>query len=178
MKDKERNELCRQLWDEHEKSIRKLCEFKFSGNPDEVDDVVSETYLVLCNTVRRNVKIKNPKAWLYGIVNNVIKTKYREIKTQRERQLVFSELTVDLSYNIDYLDAMISDDDIEIMRSEIESELDDKERELLDYVYEKHLTSKQIAEIRNSTETAIKQRRFRLIRKIKEMAKEKSKNYL
>lgn len=178
MNDKECNEICRQLWDEHEQNIRKLCEFKFSGNPIEVDEIVSDTYLILCDTIKSNVNISNPRAWLYGIVNNIVKCKYRELKKRKEKQLFISELSVDLSYNIDLLDAMITDDDIEVLKEEIETELNEKEKELLKLVYEDKLTSKQIAKMKNSTEAAIKQRRFRLISRIKGMVKDKIKKFL
>lgn len=177
-KDKINNDICNELWHTHESRIRTLCQYKFSNNIDEVDDIVAETYLVLCETVNSGAKIENPRAWLYGIVNNIVKHKYRELNKRKEKQKFISDMTIDLSYDIDFLDEIISDEDIEKMKAEIESELNDSEKELLELVYEKKLTSKQIADMKGSTEAAIKQRRFRLINKIKMMVKEKNKNFL
>lgn len=71
--------LFEDLWKECEPSLRGICNRKLSSYTSEIDDVTGDTYLALCNAVSKGVEIENPKAWLYGTLNNIIKLKYAEL---------------------------------------------------------------------------------------------------
>ena len=63
-KKQEHNEsqLCEKLWEKYEPRIRRICAYKLTSCPDEVDEVVSQTYLALCIKLNEGT-IQNPKAW-------------------------------------------------------------------------------------------------------------------
>lgn len=169
--------FCNELWEQCEPKIRKLCNVKMNGHPDEIDEIISDTYIALCDAVSKGKVFTNPSAWLYGTANNLIKQKYKELKIYKEKNKTLSNAGYELAYNIDFLDAMISDDNIEQMKAEIETELSDSEKMLLDFIYTDNLKTKEIAGILNISESAVKQKRYRLVKKIKQMAKEKIMNF-
>ena len=170
-------DICKELWEKNEPRIRKLCNVKMSDHPDEIEEIITDTYIALCEAVKKGKVFTNPSAWLYGTANNLIKKKFKEIKIYKQRHKTLSNGNYELAYNIDYLDAMISDENIDKMKEEIESELSDSEKTLLEFIYTDKLTNKEIARILNTSESAIKQKRYRLVKKIKIMAKEKTSNF-
>lgn len=167
----ENNKLCEELWIEYEPRIRQLCRKKLDSYLTEADEVVSDAYLILCKALADGKDIKHPVAWLYGTVNNLIKEKYTEINKRKENQTsLFSydnKLMYDIPYEFDYLEAIVSDYRVEKSRLIIISNsLSEDEAHLLEYIYDDHMSYKKIAEIYDTTEFAIKQRAYRLRKKI------------
>lgn len=169
-------DFCEQLWKQCEPKIRKLCNMKMADHPEEIDEIISDTYLTLCEAVSKGKVFSNPPAWLYGTANNIIKQKFKELKLYKQKHKTISTTGYELMYDIDYLDAIITDDNIEQMKVEIESELSDSEKILLEFIYTDRLKTKEIAEILNISVSAAKQKRYRLVKKIKQMAREKINN--
>lgn len=177
MSKKEKEKFCEKLWLECEPQLRKICKYKLSNNLSEVDDVIADAYLALCDAVENESELENPKAWLYGTVNNLIKFKYTEIKKTSKTMISIDNGDYILVYNVDFTEARLTDETIEDIRIEIESELLPAELTLLKLLHEKKLTQKEVAVILNTTTSAVKQKNYRLKKKIKEIAKEKtSKN--
>lgn len=174
--DNKNTKFCAELWEKYEPCIRRLCNVKLPDRPDDVNEIVSETYLALCEAVNKGKTFVNPYAWLYSTANNLIKQKFIKLKIYRTKHQSISNTEIELKYNIDFLDLMISDDDIERMKDEIEKQLTESEKLLLQFVYVDKLKTKEIAKILNSTEAAVKQKRYRLVNKIKQMAKDLVKN--
>lgn len=169
-------ELCEALWNEYEPCLRRICNYKLSGYPSEIDDVIGDVYLALCDKINGSIGIDNPKAWLYGTLNNTIKLKYAEIDRKKKKYVRLESVERELFYSIDFDEVEISDDLLNEIIDEIYQELLGSEKTLLILIYTKKLKFKQIAEILNTTEGAIKQKHYRLKRKIKMLAKEKLKN--
>lgn len=170
-------ELSKVLWEEYEPNLRGICDYKLSGYPDEVDDVIGETYLALCNAIDKGLEIQNPKAWLYGTLNNQIKLKYSEIARKKKIYIRFENVEHKLFYNVDFEKDELSEETIEMLKDDVFDELIDAERILLFLIYEKKIKLKEVAKILNTTEAAVKQKHYRLKRKIKKLAKEKIKKY-
>jgi RNA polymerase sigma factor (sigma-70 family) len=170
-------ELSESLWREYEPSLRRICDSKLSSYPSEIDDVIGDTYLALCNTISKGVKINNPKAWLYGTLNNTIKLKYAELDRKKKRYIRLESVEHELFYDVEFCKQELSDEILNHIKDEIFDELLDSEKTLLVLIYEKKLTLKEISKILSTTETAIKQKHYRLKRKIKKLAKEKIKKY-
>jgi RNA polymerase sigma-70 factor (ECF subfamily) len=170
-------ELSKVLWEKYEPSLRRLCNYKLSSYPDEIDDVIGETYLALCNSINKGTEIQNPKAWLYGILNNQIKLKYSEIDRKKKTYIRLESVEHELFYNVSFDEETLSEDIIENLKDDIFDELIDAERTLLILIYDKKIKLKDVARILNTTEAAVKQKHYRLKRKIKKLAKEKLKKY-
>lgn len=169
--------LSETLWKEYEINLRKICNYKLSGYPTEIDDVIGETYLALCNAIDKGTEIRNPKAWLYGTLNNRIKLKLTDINRKKKTNISFYRVENKLFYNINFDEKNLSEEIIEKLKDDVFDELFDSEKTLLVLIYDKKIKFKKIAEILNTTESAVKQRHYRLKRKIKQLAKEKIKKY-
>ncbi len=178
----EYNRICTELWEKHEKRIQQICKRKLDSYPHEIDEIISEAYLILCEGIYKDMNMENPASWLYGAVNNLVKAKYTEINNRKKHLVSLfdnnNEPIFDLPYSVDFIDNAISDEKIEEMAAEIEHALTKKEAELYELAFEKCLPYKEIAKIYNSTDTAVKQRAYRLKKKIKEIAKYNIDNYL
>ena len=170
--------LSESLWKEYEPYLRSICNYKLSSYPSEVDDVISDTYLALCNYISKGIEINNPKAWLYGTLSNIIKLKYSELDRKKKAYIRLESVEHELFYNIDFDRQELSDEILNSIKDEIVNDLLDSEKTLLIFIYEKKLKFKEIAKILNTTEAAIKQKHYRLKRKIKKLAKEKIKEYV
>lgn len=170
-------DFCKELWEQCEPQIRKLCNVKLKEYPDEIEEIITDTFIALCDAVNNGKDFTNPSAWIYGTANNLIKQKFKQLKAYKQKHKTFSNTGYELAYNIDFLDAMISDDNIEQMKAEIEDELSQSEKTLLDFIYNDKLKTKEIAGILNISESAVKQKRYRLVKKIKRMAKDKIMNF-
>ncbi len=164
-------ELAETLWKEYEPNLRKICSYKLSGYPSEIDDVIGDTYLALCNAVDKGVEIENPKAWLYGILNNMIKMKYTEINRKKKYCIRLENVENSLFYDIDFDAYELSDEILEDVKDNIFDELLESDKTLLTLIYDKKLKFKEISKILDISEVAVKQRHYRLKRKIKKIAK-------
>ena len=178
---KDANALCEELWTKYEPRLRRICQSKLDSCPQEVDEIISEAYLILLEALNKNKEILNPVAWLYGTVNNLIKMKYTQIKRGKETQRSLfdydNNLMYDVPYNVDYLEAIVSDGKIENMYYDIiDKELTPEELELYNRTVDKKISYQELAKVYNSTDTAVKQRAYRLRKKLRELAKDKTKN--
>lgn len=169
--------LCEELWTEYEPSLRRICSYKLSSYPAEIDDIIEDTYLALCDAMKNGKIINSPKAWLYGTVNNLIKLKYSEIKRIKKTQVSLDSVENELFYEIDLDDTKLSEEIIDKLKDEVFDELTGAEQTLLTLIYVKRLKMKEIAEILSTSQEAVKQKNYRLKRKIKLIVKEKIKNF-
>ncbi len=175
-----KHELCKKIWRENEQKLRRLCTYKLSGHPDEIEDVMAETALILWTALFEDKIIKYPNSWLYATANNLIKKKYRDLKIERESRVSFDEEDVknyNLAVGYDSVSCHLPDEMLEKFLIYADSLLTDKEKLLFQYVYEDRLKMKEIAVKFSSTESAVKQRNYRLTRNIKRLLKEFLENY-
>lgn len=177
MKKSEANKLCEKLWLEYEPLMRKISIYKLQSRPSEIDEVVAEAYLALCEAVHSNKKINDYKSWLYATVNNLIKIKYNDSTIYKNRFVELNDELYQLSYNIDFIDEMITDDDIDEILETIYSQMDLKEKLIAEYSFDQNLPFKEIGDKMGITEDAAKQRRYRLALKVKKLVKDEYKKY-
>lgn len=179
----ENKELCEKLWNEYEPRLRQLCRKKLDSYLTEADEVVSDAYLILCKAFAEEKEIKNPAAWLYGTVNNLIKEKYAEIKKHREKETSLfnydNKLMYDIPYSFDFLEEIVSDFRIEDSRLDIvNNSLSEDEAQLLEYIYDDGMSYKKIAKLYDTTEDGIKQRAYRLRKKVHKFVKIESEKFI
>lgn len=169
----EKEELCKNLWDECKDELTGMCRYKLSSHPDEVEDVIADAFYYLCVAVFENKRIENHRAWLIGVTNNLIKKKYTELNRMKFRNVSFYEEDVDIyEYSDDiFLDNLISDSVIERLSDTIICELSEKEQQLYYYVYKEKLKMKEFAVLLGITEVNARQRNYRLTKKLKTLIK-------
>ena len=136
------------LWHEHEPYVRKICEKKLKSAPDIIDDCIQETFTALVEYLDKGKAIKNPKAWLGRVVNNIIADAYRYLKKEKETLVEFTPVNVDKAYssNIDNDELLLTDDDTTLLKfkEQIISQLNEEETFLL---YERYTLKKSISQI-------------------------------
>lgn len=165
-------ELCKNLWYENEAGIRKICSIKLRSCPQEIDDTVSEVFLILCRKISENNIPQNPKAFLYAVLNNVINQKYRDIYKTKEKEKPISDNEYELFLAYDIIEEKIE----EIYNSEIKQKLkillNEDEYDLITKIHFDKMKMKEIAVLYHSTEAAVKQKHYRICRKLQKIIKE------
>lgn len=164
------DDICSELWHQYELQLRKICNIKLQSCPSEIDDVISEVFLALCKKVNSDGVPDNPKAWLYATLRNIINSKYREVNKHKKLKSKLAnkefELPYTYSFENDILDSFLAEKIINTLESEF-SELDNL---IIKYVCEDKLKMKEVAELLNMSEPAVKQRYYRLCKKVRKIA--------
>ena len=162
--------ICDEIWEKHKPRLQKICTIKLSNHLDEVDDVISEVFLALCEQIEKRGVPEKPKAWLYGTFNNILNSKYREIYKAREKHVSIYDKEIILPYttdiNKDIFDKLYSEE----LQEFLKSELNENEYRLIQYIYYDKLKMAEIADLENTTEAAIKQKHYRLCNKLRWLA--------
>ena len=83
MNEKEQK-ICHALWEECEPICRSICISKFQNYPSEVNDVVSELFLALCQKIDEDGLPEKTKNWIYGTLNNLINAKFKNLYKDRK----------------------------------------------------------------------------------------------
>lgn len=170
----EKQKLFEQIWNDCKDSLLKHCKLKMQCCYDEIDDVIADAFFYLWKAIYNDVEIKNYKNWLFSVTEHLIVEKYCDANSTAEKNVQYIDVENEIVCFVNdeyFIDSLISDIEIEDVRSKIISELKKEEQELYTYVYERKLKTKEIAIIKNSTESAIKQKRYRLNKKLKLIAK-------
>lgn len=173
--DTDNNKISENVWKQYSADIRKLCRIKFIDMPAVAEDVFSEVFLAYIKAVNSGIVIKNAKAWLYKVANNLICKKQKEL--QKQRSSAFSADNVishshQLAVYPDLAELMISDELIENIADDIIGALSEEENLLLECFLHKNMHWKEIAELTGKTEGAVKQKYYRLCIKIRKSIKD------
>lgn len=156
------NNKCAELWDKLAPEMRQVCIAKMKGYTNDVDDLVSDAFVALCKRVTNKGFPDNPKAWLYATLSNKINQCFKQ-KYNDEKHLYFPNTEqIELPYTHDFVDDIVNNDTLSRANKLIDA-LDRKDQIIIDSFYFKNKSMKEIAEILNSTVTAVKQKRYRLI---------------
>ena len=161
--------LCEKLWGQYEPRLRVICEVKLRSNPDDVDDVISEVFAALCERLEKYGPPDNPQTWLYGTLNNKINLKFRDIYKKREFEKALSAMEIEVPF--DQKGTVIDEKIDELYNEEIKARLGEllkkDEYELVTAVYYEHMTYRDVALKLGTTESAIKQKHYRIMKKLR-----------
>jgi len=165
-------QLCAELWERYEPQLRKVCNVKLLGPEEDREEILSEVFLVLCKKLDLDGELEHPQAWLYATLNNLIKQKYTE--KNRLKVTYFSEhRDIGMPYEYDLSDEIFDREMLGELRDILKKELTDEEKQLLYYIIYENRTYKEIALLTASNENSVKQRKYRLINKLKKLAAKK-----
>ena len=139
---------------------------------ETADDVTQEVFLFFQEHYEE-LTDDNIKAWLYAVANNKIREEFREI-AKREKELIYatvlgSQTGADMFYEMEEV-FNITPEEVEEKKKGILASLSEKELELFEMIYTKHMEYKELAKILNVSEHAVRARVYRLRLKIKERA--------
>ncbi len=146
-----------------------LC-FSRLKKEEDAADVTQEVFLFF-QEKHNELEDNYIKAWLYAVANNKIKEQFRSI-AKREKELIFgtvfgSHASTDILYEIEE-DINITQEKLEEKKKGILSSLTEKELELFEMVYVKHMKYEELAKTFNVSEQTMRTRVYRLKLSIKE----------
>lgn len=139
---------------------------------DDAADVTQEVFLFFQENYN-DLEDEFIKAWLYAVANNKIKEQFRAI-AKREKELIYgtvfgSHTSTDILYEMEE-DNKVTPEELEEKKKSILLSLSEKELELFEMVYTKHMEYKELAKAFDISEHAVRARVYRLRLKIKEKA--------
>ena len=157
--------------EQYRETLIKYCSSYFDYEYGYAEDCVQNAYVALLENLKKGKEIRNYYAWLYKVTMNYKNHALKEIITRRENEFQEDEekgITIDRLYSkeIDYIDNMVTDEDINQIALTILSSLNKYERELYISHYIKKKKFKDIAKEMNHSYTAIRQRHYTMKNKI------------
>lgn len=173
--DKKGRKICEQLWTEYEPQIRNVCTAKMQSCLNEIDDVISDVFTALCEQVENHGVPEKPKAWLYGTLNNKIKLKFRDVYKVKENSLSSQEFRV--PYGTDLIEQIVDEVYENQIKDKLQNLLTEDEYKIIYLIHFEKLKMKEIAEIYGTTESAIKQKHYRICNKLRRIIKN-PKNFI
>ena len=153
-------------WHRNEAYIRKLCAYKLSSHPDEVEDAVQEVALAYCEALEKGTEILSPEKWLTRVAVNTVNDIYRRLASEGNR-LVPLEEGLPLLQPAPEETAPLPEAALLGCRAAFLETLGEDELLLFRLRFQKREKLKTIASRMGLTETNVKQRVFRLKRKAK-----------
>lgn len=158
------------LWLKYEPEIKRFCSIRLNRFPDEVDDVVSEIFTAFWTTCKADKIIHYPRQWLYAVANNQINRAFKRIYKDRENVVSLSDNEYLLPYSNNTTNEIELEEYREFLETETEKVLTDDEKKIVD-LYNKGMKLKEIAVIMESTYSAVKQKHYRAVNKLKNIVK-------
>lgn len=164
-------ERAKEIADLYYDDVYHLCLSRLKIHEDAAD-VTQEVFLFFQENYNE-LEDEFIKAWLYAVADNKIKEQFRVI-AKREKELIFgtvfgSQTSTDILYEMEE-DNKVTPEELDKKKQTVLSSLNEKELELFEMVYTKHMEYKELAKALNVSEHAVRTRVYRLRLKIKERA--------
>ncbi|AAM23615.1 RNA polymerase sigma factor [Caldanaerobacter subterraneus] len=131
------------------------------GNKWDADDIVSETFqkaFEKYNTVK-----SNSKAWIFSIARNTVTDYYR-----MRKNLVSEELIMEHFYPDVFEDKLEREVELDCLKKSLYS-LSKEEIEIVNLKYFANMTHREISQLIEKTEEAVKAQAYRIIQKLKNL---------
>lgn len=171
------NDICQNIWIEYEPQLRKVATAKLYSHPDEIDDVISDVFVALCEKVQKDGVPEKLKGWIYGTLNNIINLKFRELYRIKEKESCLLNIEVEIPVTNDVIEEKIDEIYNDEIKNRLKELLNENEYEIIYLLHFKKLKMKEVARLLNSTETAIKQKHYRICKKLRKII-DNSKNLI
>lgn len=165
------------VWTEYESYIRRICAYKLSSHPNEMEDAVQETALAFFDAVNKGTELREPKKWLTVVASNIIKDVYQRLSTETSRLVPVDEEAVQ-SLPAPEEPEEIPETILLQCKKTFLASLSEDEQTLFRLRYVKRMKLKTIAKKMGVSEGNVKIRIFRLKRKAKKYVDDWSENHL
>ncbi len=170
MIDVRKEQLFLKVWQSKKEKITQLCRERLGNESWEVDDVLSVTAHQLWDEISRS---EGEKSWgrrSLEIADCAVKRKLTELKRKNRYEISLYSAFSDGGAFMEYAyDGISTETDTEEIKEKILGKLSKKERELFEMIYDRKMKYNDIAEKLGISEGAVKQKNFRLRRKITEI---------
>ena len=119
---------------------------------EDIEEIISDTYLILWNNQYKLDLDKKLSAYLVGIVKNLIKQKYKILNNSYENIECYEDILI----TNERLDIVIENNEINRKIIELVNELNQDDREIFYEYYFYSRKIKEIASINNISESKVK----------------------
>ena len=165
------------VWTENEPYIRRICAYKLSSHPDEIEDTVQEIALAYFEAVQKGTEIRDPKKWLTVVASNIIKDVYGQVAAGARHLAPIDDEAVQSLPAPEEPEELPEEVLLQCKHVFLES-LSEDERTLFRLRYVKRLKLKAVAKQMGISEGNVKIRIFRLKRKAKRFVDDWSEKHL
>ena len=157
-------EYCRQ----YKELLYKYAYLRTGHDKNAAEDCVQEAFMVIYRRLKKGEEFKEPKAFLYRTVDNLVKVHLRDMKKRQkiDDEVVRQELS---QWNI--LDNLAPETEEEIIRVAL-SEMNDSEKVIYKQRYIENKNIKEIAQQYNLSITAVTTRLYRIRQKVEARVKQ------
>lgn len=165
----EKKVLFEKIWLLNEEKIRRTCQEQLCEKPEDVEEVMSTAAADLWSEIYLDKQVNNWSARARIIAGNALRRKVTEIKKRERNEISIYSREAEL-YNAndeyDFISCYISFFLLEKLKLCLNEKLKPAEKELFKYIYEDEMKFKDIAQLLGMSEGAVKQKNFRLRRKM------------
>lgn len=130
------------------------------GNKWDTDDIVSDIFRKVFEKIHTTREIENVKAWLMIIARHTVIDHYR-----KRREVTLGDDVERYTYPVLFEDRLEKVDDLVCLKKSIQR-LEKEELEIMNLHYFCEMKYKEIGDVLGKTESAIKMKSSRLIKKI------------
>lgn len=161
--------------------IIKRCIMQYAVGYENANDCVQQAVISLYETITDGKVIENPLAWLHKVSLNNASKVIRDAARERQAMIELSSSAFNIVgnspiYNPDFLDEMVSDNQIKDESIKILSSLKGNDRRLYYSHYCCNKKIKDISEEAGVSNDAMKKRHERLKKKLREEISKTSRN--
>lgn len=169
-------EICIKMWKEYEPKLRIFCRAKLVNYQEDADDILSKTFQLFWAELLSKGVPPYPEKWLYKTANNLIKAEYRRQNKIKGKVVSLADNEAVLYIIEDIDDKMVDDQLYSELMAELNEKLSEDEKLIIKYAIVEEKSYAEIADILEISELAVKQRKYRVIKKTNRMKQEKMKN--
>ena len=151
---------------EYKDFLYKYCTTHLRYDKNSADDCVQNAYLLYYKKLLSGETIKYPKAFLYKTVSIYVKKAEEQFLKNAKKQTPLADAR---NLHAPEIDRLAADLDYDVLKALLISELSAEEQELYNMKYVMGMTLKEIAEVLNTTPTAVANRTSRMRAKVKRL---------
>lgn len=158
-----------ELWHDYEPYVRKLCTYKLSSMPYNIDDCVQDVFIALLDAMNKGIIIEHPKTWLSTVASNKIKDCYNRANREASNTVSMSDELIQSiadEKTAIFVDETLSDEQVLRNKQKVLNQLSDEEQALLSERYDLKYDIKRIAKLHGVTQSNVYQRLCRLRKKV------------
>ena len=164
--EKQLNKLFEECYAEYRIKLFNYCLARLSGNREEADDCVQETFTLFYKKLKLGESFENPRAFLYRTADNFVKRQREKNAKDLKRNVSIDE--VEISTETDFFQR-IDEIDFDAFAETLISCLTEKEKEIYSLRYIQKMSVEKMAEESGISRPAMSMKLMRLRNKIKEI---------
>lgn len=162
----EKNEIGR-CFREMKPMLERICRAKMLTGKEDIEDIISNVFCEICSYCEKYEMPENPRGWIYKVLSNMIASKFREIYRQRKNIAQYIDEAVPATESAE--SEAVTKIQTEYIIREIRQRISGEDMELYWMLTKREATVYETAVHTGSTINAVKQKKYRISRKIKKI---------